>query len=388
MPPKRQLQTKPEMSRKKDQSDTSETPSSSRKSTRVRRLTQKAAQSSAKQPLQTSTDLAPSIQKASENQALEKGNIERAKLTTTVLQAATLEGENLIAVAERLTLGIQPLLDIFGPLVETLQAPLVAQKPRRKRRKQTNSSSPFFAPAQGTVAAPLKRLTRGPRVSPPFSLDPFSQEATPSGLSFKLRPSYYGLIQERIRNDLFALVVQAILWNQTTGKTARPVLFRLLGVFPTPHELANASYDAVNNIIKVLGLGEVRTTRLLQLAAVWVAAPPSPTRRYGRRNYPHLKPNKSVKDKELLEPDDQREGFEIAHLPGVGPYALDSYRIFYRDTLRGIDENQPEVEPEWKRVVPLDKDLRPYLQWKWRQAGWDWDPLTGRRTEVASGVSP
>jgi len=33
---------------------------------------------------------------------------------------------------------------------------------------------------------------------------------------------------------------------------------------------------------------------------------------------------------------DAREGWEIAHLPGMGAYALDSYRIFHRDELRGI----------------------------------------------------
>ena len=86
---------------------------------------------------------------------------------------------------------------------------------------------------------------------------------------------------------------------------------------------------------------------------------------------------------------DGREGWEIAHLPGVGPYALDSFRIFCRDQFRGIscyDDNKEVTQPEWKRVVPTDKDLKAYLAWKWRGEGWIWDPLTGARRHVDDSV--
>lgn len=39
----------------------------------------------------------------------------------------------------------------------------------------------------------------------------------------------------------------------------------------------------------------------------------------------------------------------ISHLPGSGPYALDSYRIFCG------------AEDEWKVVAPADKELVKYL---------------------------
>lgn len=137
--------------------------------------------------------------------------------------------------------------------------------------------------------------------------------------------------------------------------------------------------------------------------------------------------------------------WEIAHLPGVGAYAIDSWRIFCRDVLRGVatawdgedaeasamvhsaschhksnqrdarghdvnsdldldaqdeetrtghasprehrelmavGETRSQFEPEWMRVVPLDKELRAYLRWKWLKNGWVWDPLTGKRTRV------
>ena len=64
--------------------------------------------------------------------------------------------------------------------------------------------------------------------------------------------------------------------------------------------------------------------------------------------------------------------WEIAHLPGVGPYALDSFRIFHRDEMRGLAEDWlgkgaegKDFEPEWKRVVPLDKELKAYVNWRW-----------------------
>jgi methyl-CpG-binding domain protein 4 len=234
-----------------------------------------------------------------------------------------------------------------------------------------------------------------------FITDPFTKDPTPPGLAFSLQPSRYGLIQERIRESLWALVVQAILWNQTTAKAGRPVLFTLLSQYPTPQSMAVAKVDAVFEVIRVLGLGKIRSERLIKMAEAWVAAPPDPARRYGKKNYPREGDNLDVRDGELLGPDDERTGWEIAHLPGVGPYALDSYRIFYRDQLRGIEgaetasrldasgnkkRGRPPkrdiVEAEWQRVVPEDKDLKPYVEWRWKEEGWLWDGETGKRTRI------
>jgi endonuclease III len=234
---------------------------------------------------------------------------------------------------------------------------------------------------QSASSLTLRPKRKTPKVSPYFVTDPFSQTPTPEGLPFELTPSSYGLIQERIRNSLFALVVQAILWNQTTAKAGRPVLFKLLCTYPTPEALAQAEPEDVLAIIRCLGLQKIRSERLVKLAQVWVASPPCPSRRYGIRNYPSSGDNHDTRTGELLDVDDIRPGWEVAHLPGIGAYALDSYRIFYRDTLRGIVEGDGN-EPEWKRVLPLDKDLRPYLVWRWAREGWKWDPLTGNRERI------
>ncbi len=202
---------------------------------------------------------------------------------------------------------------------------------------------------------------------------------TPKGLPFVLEDTQYGLIQERIHNNLYALLVQAILWNQTRGLAARPVLFQLLSTWPAPDALSQASLPALTAMLQPIGLHNTRAARLIALAKAWVTSPPCKERRYRKLHYPAKGCGADIKPGEALSLDDEREGWEVAHLPGLGQYALDSFRIFYRDKLRDVDE---EAEPEWKRVLPLDKDLRAYLVWKWEQEGWKWNMVTGRRIKL------
>ncbi|KAK7187292.1 methyl-CpG binding domain-containing protein 4 [Paraphaeosphaeria sporulosa] len=236
--------------------------------------------------------------------------------------------------------------------------------------------SPYF-PEPGTK--PKKKPTAGPTISP-FFPEPFSRERPPPGLKFELQAPEFGLIQERICDSVFALVIQAILWNKTKGTAARPILWKVLCTYPTPELLASADPTAVQELIRILGLQERRAQCLVKLAQVWVAAPPSADRRYGRRDYPKGE-GRDVKNRELLGPDDEREGWEIGHLPGIGEYALDSYRIFGRDRLRGLQDAEG-VEPEWKRVIPNDKELAPYVKFKWAQEGWDYDIVSGARQRL------
>lgn len=192
---------------------------------------------------------------------------------------------------------------------------------------------------------------------------------------------HYGLIQERLQPCSYALLVQAILWNQTTGRQARPVLDALLALYPTPALLSAAPLPALTALLQPIGLHNVRAARLLAFADAWLAAPPHAARRYRRRHYPSRGGGCDVRPGEVLDERDAREGWEVAHLPGVGAYALDSWRIFARDVLRG------EPDGEWTRVVPLDKELRAYLVWRWARHGWKWDPLTGRRKRMPDDAS-
>lgn len=54
---------------------------------------------------------------------------------------------------------------------------------------------------------------------------------------------------------------------------------------------------------------------------------------------------------------------EVAHLKGIGPYASDAWRIFYKDELyrqAGFDVDAPE----WTTFQPKDKELCAYIKWK------------------------
>lgn len=147
---------------------------------------------------------------------------------------------------------------------------------------------------------------------------------------------------------------------------ARPVLFKILTAYPSPLELSTASLKELTAMLQPIGLQRIRAGRLIALANTWLAAPPCKERRYRRLHYPDRGCGTDVKPGEVLGPEDEREGWEIAHLPGMGAYALDSYRIFYRDRLREIVPANG-IEPEWKRVVPMDKELQPYLKWRREQ---------------------
>ncbi|MCJ1444833.1 MAG: hypothetical protein MMC23_005336 [Stictis urceolatum] len=194
----------------------------------------------------------------------------------------------------------------------------------------------------------------------------------------------FPLIQEEIADNLYFLIIQAILWNQTSGKQARPVFHNLIQRYPTPASIADASLPELTALLQPLGLHNIRAKRCIALGQAWLASPPTAERTFRRRNYPAL----------YCSGDERRdEEWEIAHLPGVGPYALDSFRIFHRDVLRGLAADwmgsgagDGGFEPEWKRVVPLDKELRAFLRWMWLKEGVVWDCTDGSRVRADSGT--
>ncbi|KAH3957239.1 hypothetical protein HBI56_230200 [Parastagonospora nodorum] len=129
---------------------------------------------------------------------------------------------------------------------------------------------------------------------------------------------------------------------------ARPILFAVLARYPTPEDLSSADLEELTTMLQPIGLHNIRAMRLIAMAKAWLAAPPSRERRYRKLHYPTKGCGTDIRPNEVLGPEDERVGWEIAHLPGMGAYALDSYRIFFRDTLRCVTLSKG-VEPEWKR---------------------------------------
>ncbi|KAG8670877.1 hypothetical protein FPOAC1_004111 [Fusarium poae] len=200
----------------------------------------------------------------------------------------------------------------------------------------------------------------------------------------------FGLIQETLSTNLYALLVATVLWNRTRGTQARPVFDKLISKYPTPTHLAAASFVDLAELIRPIGLYNSRAARFIAFAKAWVENPPHKTKRYRKLHYPIKGDGSDVGKNEVLDEDDERQGWEVAHLPSLGPYAIDSYRIFHRDMLRGLakdwngDKSEPGFEPEWKRVVPLDKELRAFLRWMWLKESWIWDPETGNKVKASA----
>ena len=241
--------------------------------------------------------------------------------------------------------------------------------PKKSPRKQTGVISLYFSPS-----SKASKQARSPA-------------GTVSIIQFPpLSNKTFGLIQEELAAEPFKLIVAVTLLNKTHGTVALPVLRQILAKWPTVESFAAATIQNLFPLIQPLGLHK-RTPTLLAMARAWQYDPPVKGRRYRTLHYPYKQAGKDIKPAEVLTDDDPRVGaWEIAHVQGLGPYAWDSWRIFCRDKLRGVangyngeDAVDPTFEPEWKRVSPLDKELRAFLRWMWLEEGIFWDPETGEK---------
>ena len=244
---------------------------------------------------------------------------------------------------------------------------------QKKARKRSVTVSRFFA----------KSDSKKPKASDKVSCIPFPP----------LHSTSFGLVQERLCHDPFRLLVAVIFLNKTRGSVALPVFYQLMDRYPTPADLAAAKKEDVVEIIQHLGLQNQRAKKCINLAKTWLKRPPEKGKRYRVLHYPRRDDGKNVGPDEIVSEEDERVAWEIGQLPGIGVYAIDSWRIFCRDELRGLPSTLPEdpltpeskeeeLQKEWTRVVAGDKELRAYLRWRWLRNGWDWDPVTGERKKA------
>ena len=207
------------------------------------------------------------------------------------------------------------------------------------------------------------------------------------------RLNFYGLIQEIVTPNVFRLLVATCLLNQTKGRSAMRVFWELVRRWPDEHHLAQADVAELTELLQPIGLHNIRARRLINMSRTMVEIP------YDENN--------SFKSRDRTAPDSP-----IGIYPGVGRYAIDSWRIFVAgggasvglqgakpvspfDTASAAADtdvamippcnpSNPNIEPpEWKSVMPLDKELRAYLIWRWAKEGQVWDPLRGLVEESA-----
>lgn len=205
--------------------------------------------------------------------------------------------------------------------------------------------------------------------------------------------NFYGLIQELVTPNVFRLLVATCLLNQTQGRAAMPVFWELLQKWPDEHSLAQADVVELTELLQPLGLHNIRAKRLIAMSQMMVEVP------YDEKNV--------FRSRDRTAPDTA-----IGIYPGVGRYAIDSWRIFvagggasvglqgekpvspfdtaHRMAVSVTDSKSTASqssslpnsaaslkEPEWKSVMPLDKELRAYLIWRWAKEGCVWDPIRG-----------
>lgn len=277
-------------------------------------------------------------------------------------------------------------------------------------RKRAPVKSPYFTPPITPLNTRKKKATKGAddptivRASPsqpqkhetdedcrPSSQETARKRPAISCIPFPpLTAPYFGLIQEKFAHDPFRLLIAVTFLNRTHGKLAIPVFFELMEKYPTPESLVAADKSDIVPIIRHLGLQNQRASTYQTYAQIWLENPPEKHKRYPVRGYPTPACGKDVARDEVIPDHDIRSAWEIGHMTS-GPYALDSWRIFCRDLLRGVAEGwngegaqEEGFQPEWMRVLPEDKELRAYLRWMWLKEGFEWDPFTGEKDVAGS----
>lgn len=123
------------------------------------------------------------------------------------------------------------------------------------------------------------------------------------------------LLQEDYKQDLWKFLVCCVCLNKTSGDAARKVMPAFFGIFHSPKMVIGHS-RAVEDLLQPLGLQKQRAKRIHAMSMSFLE-----------------------KEPKTLE--------EIGRLPGVGKYALDSYRIL--------------ILRETTFVEPLDKKLKEWL---------------------------
>ncbi|XP_077939100.1 uncharacterized protein mbd4 isoform X2 [Gasterosteus aculeatus] len=162
------------------------------------------------------------------------------------------------------------------------------------------------------------------KTSPYFSRKPFREgPGPPRRKAFrKWTPprSPYNLVQETLFHDPWRLLVATIFLNKTS-KMAIPVLWQFFERYPSAEATRRADWRPLCDLMKPLGLNELRAKTLVRFSDEYVTKP-------WRRP---------------------------VELHGIGKYGSDSYRIFC-------------VE-EWREVKPEDHMLNKYHAWLWENHG-------------------
>ncbi len=120
------------------------------------------------------------------------------------------------------------------------------------------------------------------------------------------------LIQEQYYPDEFKVLVCCLLLNRCRGETVRGVTDKLFERFPSATSMAQADAGELTTILRPLGFQNQRAKRLVEFSKAYEA------------------------------------GFQdVSELPGVGQYASDCHRIFFKEELGDDPPNDHALVDYW-----------------------------------------
>ncbi|EPQ27699.1 uncharacterized protein PFL1_04837 [Pseudozyma flocculosa PF-1] len=273
-------------------------------------------------------------------------------------------------------------------------APVTKRPPRKRRRKAVSSDT-----AAATTAA-------GDDTAAEETGQPQSKPRTVHGM--ERSANFYGLIQELVSPNVFWLLVATCLLNQTRGRAAIPVFWHLVARWPDEGALADAPLDELTALLQPLGLHNIRARRLIDMSKKMVEVPHDPRNRFKARArecpetpigiYPGgLGGERPVAPAELRLREQLDRQLRLDEPPTTRDAAVSMGQVAHtahqlatvaghtaKHEQAGQDAHATVVEaeseshiPEWKKVLPLDKELRAYLVWRWAKEGIEWHPERG-----------
>lgn len=136
---------------------------------------------------------------------------------------------------------------------ETSDKTKLPTSPEKTPTKQPTKPPHFGTDASKTKRSPAKRV----------SCIPFPPISSPR----------FGLIQEKLADDPFKLLIGVTFLTKTAGKSSISVFYKLLEMYPTIENLANANKADIVELTKHLGLQNSRADIYVKYANISLHEP-------------------------------------------------------------------------------------------------------------------
>ena len=188
------------------------------------------------------------------------------------------------------------------------------------RKKARACISPYFKVKKNSerrkTCAPQEMVSHffQPDVEQPMTPPPGSR-GLHRCVDYSPPKSPHGLIQERLHDHPWQLLVATIFLHKTSSRVALPLFEKFIQKYDAPCKVLSADWREIADLLQPMGLHKKRAQIIIRFSGEYL-------------------------NKDWLYPDE---------LFGIGKYGRDSYRIFCLG--------------EWKKVQPKDHKLNLYYDW-------------------------